>query len=162
MMWVSWVFLMGVIVFTSRYGKKYWRNSVFIHAIIGTFIFVLRLGAGLMAWGRLGGMVFDKWTSLRENVAIFLSWGLCIGGMVAYYFRRFGKYEWNTKLALKFVEAHRWFGRFYVVGLQGLIIFAIIDNFGFKPQWFAVAFVQFIALALVFAILEIRHRHIMA
>jgi hypothetical protein len=156
-MWISWVALMAFIVFTSRYGKKYWRNSVFIHACFGTVIFVLTLVGGIMAWVRIGGMAFDKWTSLLENIAIYLSWGLCIGGMIAYYFRRFGKYEWNTKLALKLVEAHRWFGRIYVFGLQGLIIFAIIDNFGFSPTWFVVAFAQFFGLVLVFAILEIRH-----
>jgi hypothetical protein len=68
---------------------------------------------------------------MLENLAEFIAWGLCIFGAIAYFFRRFGNYEWNTKLALKLVEAHRWFGRVFVFGLQGLIIFAIIDNFGF-------------------------------
>lgn len=96
LMWLCWVALMGFIVFTSRYGKKYWRNSVFIHAVFGIVIFVLSLGAGAMAWGRIHGMDFNKWTALLENIAIYLSWGLCISGMVGYFFRRFGKYEWNT------------------------------------------------------------------
>ena len=104
---------------------------MFIHATGGIVIFALTVGGPIIAWFYLGGMHFNTWVSLLENVATFLSWGLCIGGMVAYFFRRFGKYEWNTKLVLKFVEAHKWFGRIYVVGVQGLTTFAIIDNFGF-------------------------------
>lgn len=138
-MWLAWVFLTGSIIFTSRYGKKYWRNSVFIHATIGIGIFVITTAAGIMAWVRLGGMAFDKWTSLLENVAIYLAWGLCICGIVAYYFRRYGSYEWNTKLVLNLLNFHRWFGRVFVIGLQGLIMFAIIDNFGFEVRWIFVS-----------------------
>lgn len=138
-MWLAWVVLTGGIIFTSRYGKKYWRNSVFIHAAVGIGIFVIATGAGIMAWIRLHGMTFDKWTGFLENVAIFLAWGLCLCGMVAYYFRRYGSYDWNTKLALKLVDIHRWFGRVYVIGLQGLIMFAIIDNFGFQANWIYVS-----------------------
>jgi hypothetical protein len=37
--------------------------------------------------------------------------------MVAYFFKRYGSYEWNTKLVLNFLNLHRWFGRVYVIGL---------------------------------------------
>jgi len=68
---------------------------------------------------------------MLENIAEFIAWALCIFGLVAYFFRRFGNYEWNTKLALKLISGHKWFGRVYVIGLQGLITYAIMDNFGF-------------------------------
>lgn len=110
-----------------------------------------------MAWVRLGGMNYRDWPSLLENVAEFLAWALCICGMVAYYFRRYGKYEWNTKLVLTLLSAHRWFGRVYCIGLQGLIMFAIMDNFGFRTTWIWVSVAQFLALVAVFAFLEIRH-----
>jgi len=47
---------MVVIVFSSRYGKYYWRNSVFIHAVIGTLIGVISLIGGIEAWSRVKGM----------------------------------------------------------------------------------------------------------
>lgn len=138
---------------------------MFIHATFGMVIFALTVGGPIIAWIRKKettghALSFNTWPSLIENVATFTAWCLCICGMVAYFYRRFGKYEWNTKLALKLVEAHRWFGRIFVVGIQGLVMFAIIDNFGFNTTWIVVSFAQFFALASVFAILEIRHRYI--
>ena len=82
--------------------------------------------------------------------------------MVAYYFRRYGKYDWNTKLVLKLLDVHRWFGRVFVIGLQGLIVFAIIDNFGFNANWELVAGAQFLGLVVVFAVLEFRHQRILS
>ncbi len=90
---------------------------MFIHATIGIAIFVITTIAVTMAWVRLGGMHFDKWTSLLENVATYIAWLLCVSGMVAYFFKRYGSYEWNTKLVLNFLNLHRWFGRVYVIGL---------------------------------------------
>jgi hypothetical protein len=55
-MWFAWVVCMVVIVFSSRYGKYYWRNSVFIHAVIGTLIGVITLIGGIEAWSRVKGM----------------------------------------------------------------------------------------------------------
>ena len=162
MMWLAWVFLSGAIIFTSRYGKQYWRNSVFIHAVIGVGIFAITTVGGIMAWVRLGGMAFNKWTSLLENVSVYLAWGLCLCGMVAYYFRRYGKYDWNTKLVLKLLDVHRWFGRVFVIGLQGLIMFAIIDNFGFSANWIFVSGAQFLGFVAVFAVFEFRHQRILS
>jgi len=81
---------------------------MFIHATFGMVIFALSVGGPIIAWKKKKvetGHYFtwNTWPSLIENVATFTSWCLCIGGMVAYFFRRFGKYEWNTKLALKLV-----------------------------------------------------------
>jgi len=55
-MWIAWVVCMVVIVFSSRYGKYYWRNSVFIHAVIGTLIGLVTAVGGMEAWIRLKGM----------------------------------------------------------------------------------------------------------
>lgn len=148
---------MGSIVSTSRYGRHYWRNSVFIHAFIGTVIFVVTTVAVVMAWIRIKGMHFSKWSSFLENVATFLAWILCIGGMIAYYYRRFGNYPWGTTKVLNLLNLHRVFGRIYVISIQGLIIFAIIDNFGFTATWIIVSAAQFLALAIFFVVLEIRH-----
>ena len=102
-------------------------------------------------------MHFTKWSSFLENVATFLAWILCIGGMIGYYYRRFGSYPWGTTKVLNLLNLHRVFGRIYVISIQGLIIFAIIDNFGFTATWIIVSAAQFLALAVFFVVLEIRH-----
>lgn len=45
-------------------------------------------------------MDFVKITSLLENIATYLAWLLCISGMVAWFYRRYGNYEWGTTLVL--------------------------------------------------------------
>jgi hypothetical protein len=162
MMWLAWVALMCVIVCSARYFRHKWRKSIYIHATIGITIFIISVVGPLMAWGQIYKtfgyfMHWNKWSSLLENVASFAAWGLCISGMWAWFKRRFGTYEWGTTFVLKIGKVHRYFGQIFCFGLQGLIIFAIIDNFGFSPTWIVVSVVQFLVLALIFLGLEIRH-----
>ena len=138
-MWLCWVVLMASIVSSSRYFRHYWRNSHFIHACIGVSVFVIMTLAVIAAWIRLGGMHFDKWSSILENVSTFLVWVLCVAGMAAYYYRRYGTYPWGTTSVLNLINFHKWFGRVFCIGVQGLIIFAIIDNFGFNATWIGIA-----------------------
>lgn len=92
-----------------------------------------------------------------ENIATFLSWGLSISGMVAWFWRRYGKYEWGTTRVLKVGKFHKYFGQIFCFFIQGLIMFAIIDNFGFTRQWIFVSGAQFLGLAIVIGSLEYRH-----
>jgi hypothetical protein len=84
-------------------------------------------------------MHWTKWSSLLENVASFAAWGLCMSGMTAWFWRRYGTYHWGTTAVLTVGKYHRYFGQWFCFGLQGLIMFAIIDNFGFQPQWIFVS-----------------------
>ena len=161
-MWLCWVVLMASIVSSSRYFRHYWRNSHFIHACIGVSVFVITTLGVTAAWIRLGGPTFEKWSSICENIATLLVWILSIAGMAAYYKRRYGNYPWGTTSVLNLINFHKWFGRIFCVGVQGLIIFAIIDNFGFNPTWITVSAAQFIGLVLVFTVLELRHQSILS
>jgi hypothetical protein len=84
-------------------------------------------------------MHWGKWSSLFENVATFLAWGICISGMVSWFYRRYGNYEWHTTQVLNIGKYHRYISQVFVIGIQGLIVFAIIDNFGFTRKWILVS-----------------------
>lgn len=161
-MWLAWVALMCVIVCSARYFRHKWRKSIYIHATVGIVIFVISIVGPMMAWGRnytMKGYLMDwrKWSSLLENVASFSAWGICISGMWAWFKRRYGSYEWGTTAVLKVGKFHRYYGQIFCFALQGLIMFAIIDNFGFSPTWIVVSAMQFFVLAMIFVLLEIRH-----
>jgi len=105
MMWIAWVVFMCLIVCSARYFRHYWKRSIYIHATVGILIFVLTTVGVTMAWSRnatLTGqpMHWNKWAALFENVATFLAWGLCISGMVSWFWRRYGSYEWGTTKVL--------------------------------------------------------------
>ncbi len=55
-------------------------------------------------------MSFNKWASLFENVATYMAWILCISGMIAWFYRRYGTYEWGTTKVLAIGKYHRYFG----------------------------------------------------
>lgn len=105
MMWLAWVVFMCLIVCSARYFRHYWKRSIYIHASVGILIFVVTTVGVLMAWSRnpmrYGTyMHWTQWASLFENVATFLAWGLCISGMTAWFWRRYGSYEWGTTRVL--------------------------------------------------------------
>ena len=153
---------MCLIVCSARYFRHYWRRSIYIHATVGILIFVISTVAVFMAWSRnlntVGHFVsFSKWASLFENVATYLIWILCVSGMIAWFYRRYGNYEWGTTKVLAIGKFHKYFGQVLCFGIQGLVMFAIIDNFGFTPEWITIAVLQFVVHAAVFACLEWRH-----
>jgi hypothetical protein len=53
-------------------------------------------------------MHWRKWSSLLENIATFASWFVCISGMVAWFYRRYGNYEWGTTGVLNIGKVHRY------------------------------------------------------
>jgi hypothetical protein len=62
-------------------------------------------------------MSFSKWASLFENVATFMAWGLCISGMVAWFYRRYGTYEWGTTKVLQIGKLHKYSGIAFCCGV---------------------------------------------
>lgn len=105
MMWLAWVVFMCLIVCSARYFRHYWKRAVQIHVFVGITIFVFTTVGVLMAWSRNPArygtyMHWTKWSSFFENIATFIAWGLCISGMTAWFWRRYGTYEWNTTRVL--------------------------------------------------------------
>lgn len=58
---------------------------------------------------------------------------------------------------LNFGKMHKYTSLTVLFFMQGLIIFAIIDNFGFDPGWIWIACLQYIVLATLVGLMEIRH-----
>ena len=167
MMWICWVAFMCLIVCSARYFRHYWKRSIYIHATVGILIFVVTTVGVLMAWSRnpmrYGQyMYWRAWAALFENVATFMAWGLCISGMTAWFWRRYGTYEWGTTRVLQIGKIHRYSGQIFCFFVQGLIMFAIMDNFGFERKWIFVSVFQFVGLAIIIGALEIRHQWIMS
>lgn len=93
-----------------------------------------------------------------ENIASFYAIGLCISGMVAWFWRRFGNYPWRTYKVLNVGKFHRYISYIFCFFVQGLIMFAIMDNFGFLSGWIVIAVLQFVASSTIVGILEYRFR----
>lgn len=105
LMYFTWVVLMAFVLCTARYFRHYWRKSIYLHTSFGILAFLITTAAVPMAWymnykkdGRL--MHWEKWSSLFEEVASFYAWILTISGMVAWFYRRYGNYEWGTTRVL--------------------------------------------------------------
>ena len=103
MMWWCWVFAMAITICSARYFRHYWRKSIYIHTIFGGVILVVTATAVAMAWHRnymlSGGMYlahWSKWSALFEEIASIYAFCLCLSGMLAWFYRRFGQYEWKT------------------------------------------------------------------
>lgn len=105
-------------------------------------------------------MHWVSYSAMFENIATFWAFGIFISGAVAWFYRRYGNYEWGTTRVLQLGKFHKYFSLIFCFFVQGLIIFAIIDNFGFSPQWIVVSGAQFLALASIFVVLEFRFRRI--
>lgn len=161
MMWFLWVALMATIICSVRYFRHYWRKLIYVHVIAGIVIFFAMTAAVIMAWVRLGGMDFKQWPAFLENVATFIGWWVCISGFTAWYWRKYLTYEWGTLKMLNALNIHRWSARIFCIGVQGLIMFAIIDNYGFTSGAIWVSCWQFIVLAFIFICLEVRHQRIL-
>jgi Cytochrome b5-like Heme/Steroid binding domain len=165
-MWFMWVALMMTIVVTVRYYKHYWRRLIWVHVITGTLIMLVTTAAALMAWIRLKKraghfMNFSDWPSLLENVATYIAWLVSITGLVGFFYRYCGKYEWGTLRMQKIMDFHKLVARIFVIGVQGLITMAIMDNFGFTRASIFVASFQLFSLILIFVLFEIRHQNIL-
>ena len=157
-MWLGWVALMCVVLCSARYFRHYWRKSIYIHTIFSATISILTVAGVIMAWKRNwdkstkkyndGVMVETKngmelempyimhwrgYGAMFENIATFWTFGIFISGSVAWFYRRFGSYDWGTKRVLQIGKFHKYFSLIFCFFSQGLIIFAIIDNFGFLP-----------------------------
>jgi len=166
-MWFLWVVIMAVMVCSQRYFRHYWRKAVYVHAILGITIFIVFTGFVCIPWwvnwqmsGHMYFANWRKWSSLFENIATFMVWGICITGMWAWFYRRYGTYEWGTTNMLNIGKFHKYVSLVFCFFVQGLILFAVIDNFGFQPTWIAVAIIQFLVLCAIFAYLEYRFNRI--
>lgn len=150
MMWVAWVLLMCVILCSARYFRHYWRKSIYIHAIFSGIVALLTVGGVIMAWKRNWDMSnkremempgtypygpyimhWQSYSAMFENIATFWTFGIFISGSLAWFYRRFGSYAWGTTRVLKMGKFHKYFSLVFCFFVQGLIMFAIIDNFGF-------------------------------
>lgn len=136
MMWLCWTVFMCVVISSARYFRQYWRKSIYIHTSIGITILVVTVTASLMAWGnryvRFGYfMQWSKLASMMENIGSFYATALCLSGMVAWFTRRYATYEWNTTKVLNAGRFHKWFSYTFCFFSQGLIMFAIMDNFAY-------------------------------
>ena len=105
-------------------------------------------------------MHWYKYSAMFENIATFWTFGIFISGSIAWFYRRFGKYEWGTTRVLQLGKFHKYFSLIFCFFSQGLIMFAIIDNFGFLPQWIFVSIFQFVCLAAIIGVLEYRFQRI--
>lgn len=105
-------------------------------------------------------MHWYKYSAMFENIATFWTFGIFISGSIAWFYRRFGKYEWGTTRVLQLGKFHKYFSLIFCFFSQGLIMFAIIDNFGFLPQWIFVSIFQFVCLATIIGVLEYRFQRI--
>ena len=101
-----------------------------MHAFIGTLIFVGTTVAAALAWNSGNGMSFRKISSSLENLATFAAWFISLSGIGSLFYRRFGRYEWKSGAMLFAIKLHKIFGRVYCFLIQGLIFYAIIENFG--------------------------------
>lgn len=70
-----------------------------------------------MAWVKGKGMNFKKTTAALENIATFFAWLVCISGMVAHFYRRFGNYDWKSGRVKIFLCFHKVIARIYCVGI---------------------------------------------
>lgn len=120
-MYLCWVIFMFTILLTARYFRQYWRKSIYIHTSIGIATFLLTLGAALIAWERNYTnpdkgyfMTWYKWASLLENVATFYALAVCLTGMTAWFYRRYGTYEWGTTKVLKLGKFHKYFSYVFI------------------------------------------------
>lgn len=135
-MWLAWVIFTAMILSSARYFRHYWRRSIYIHATLGILVFLITTAGVLMAWSRNPArygtyMHWTKWSSFFENIATFVAWFVCLTGMFSWFYRRYGTYEWGTTNILNVGKVHRYSSQILIFFIQGLIIFAIIDNFGF-------------------------------
>lgn len=101
-------------------------------------------------------MHWVKYASMFENIASFYAIGLCISGMIAWFWRRYGDYPWRTTKVLNVGKFHRYVSWVFCFFVQGLILFAIMDNYGYLPQWIFVSILQFVASCIIFGVLEWR------
>ena len=120
-MYLCWVLFMFSILLTARYFRQYWRKSIYIHTSIGVATFFLTLGAGMIAWERNYTnpdkgyfMAWYKWASLLENIATFYALSVCLTGMLAWFYRRYGNYEWGTTKMLKLGKFHKYFSYVFI------------------------------------------------
>lgn len=185
MMWAVWVVFMMVILCSARYFRHYWRKSIYIHTSFGIACFIITFVGVLMVWGRNwvhsapGNMMnpeyppdmypngypadapqyfmhWVKWASLFENVATFYAFALCISGMIAWFWRRYGNYPWGTYRVLNVGKFHRYFSYVFCFFVQGLVLFAIMDNYGFLYGWIVIAILQFLFFFSIFLYFEYR------
>jgi NAD(P)H-flavin reductase len=101
-------------------------------------------------------MHWVKWASMFENIATFYATALCLSGMLAWFWRRFGNYPWRTTKVLNVGKFHRYISYIFCFFCQGLILFAIMDNYGFLPGWIVISAAQFLVSFLFFCALEYR------
>lgn len=172
-MWISWTVFSLIIAASARWFRQYWKRAVYVHTCLGIFTFVIVLAGLFMAWqrnyklsmemyGPSGAyfMHWNKWSALWENVAGFYAIALCLSGMVAWFWRRYGTYEWGTTRVLQAGKFHRYFSWIFIIFAQGLVLFAIMDNYAFLPQWIFVSIFQFVVTASIAIVCEIRFQRI--
>lgn len=162
-MWLVWVVFALVTLASARYFRQYWKRAIYIHTSVGIASFVITVVALLMAWfrnwnisGHVYIMYWRKYSAMFENIAGFYAIALMLSGMVAWFWRRYGNYEWGTTPVLQMGKFHRYFSHIFLFFVQGLILFAIMDNFAFMPQWIFVSIFQFVVAAIIFIVLEYR------
>jgi cytochrome b involved in lipid metabolism len=103
-------------------------------------------------------MHWRKYSAMFENIATFYAMAISISGIIAWFTRRYGTYEWGTTFVLKLGKFHKYISLVFCFFAQGLIMFAIMDNFAFQPTWIAVAACQYLTLAFIIGIFEYKFR----
>lgn len=85
--------------------------------------------------GRRYFMHWRSWSALFENVASFYAFGLCITGAIAWFYRRYGNYGYHqyfgTTRVLQWGKFHKYISLAFCFFGQGLILFAIMDNYAY-------------------------------
>lgn len=167
LMWFIWVVLTFIVLCSARYFRQYWKRSMYIHTSVGISAFLLFLAALWLAWSRNYNvshgeyfMKWNKWAAMFENIAGFYGIALCLSGIVAWFWRRYGNYEWNTTFTLNLGKFHKYFSWTFLIFIQLLVMFGIMDTYHFLTEWVIVAFVQFAVFATAVIYLEVRFNRI--